>query len=258
MNSLVAVDIGNSSIKLGWFPAGKTAADLPESHVMTIDVQNLSSPEWDAFCMRVAPDAHWVIASVNQASCEAVSTAITQSSPRASLVQLDNSMLPMQILVDSPTAVGTDRLLAVLAVTALYPTARPAIVIDSGTAVTVDVVDRNGNFAGGVIMPGSNLIARALNTGTAQLPEIQLDKNQPPHPIGTNTTAAISAGIFWGLIGSIKELVRQQRIVLGESTPIFVSGGDGWLAQYLELDCQRVPHLCLKGIAAALQIGLVE
>ena len=256
MNSLVAVDIGNSSVKLGWFPSEASRQLLPESRVQNIPVNQLDSQLWKDFCEMVDDTAHWVMASVNPDICQRLQTAISKSSSDALVTVLQNCMLPIDTDVEAVDQVGTDRLLAALAVIAIAPHSKPAIVIDSGTAVTVDVISPHGAFAGGVIMPGSALIARALNEGTAQLPQVVLDQNNAPSPIGKNTQEAITAGIFWGLIGSINELVRQQRLVLGDSTPVYVSGGDSWIASHLDFECQSVSNLCLLGIAAAVEAGL--
>ena len=256
MTSLVAVDIGNSSIKLGWFPEGESRTELPPDRVLTLMVSELESPSWNAFCAMVDSQAHWVIASVNQQACQRLTAAVVAICPIATVTVLRNSMLPIDTDIEAINLVGTDRLLAALAIRFLEPTARPAIVIDSGTAVTVDVVNRKGAFAGGGIMPGSALIARALNDGTAQLPQIMLDKDNAPEPIGENTQDAIAAGIYWGLVGSINELVKQQFLLLGESTPVFISGGDSWIEKHLEFECKSVANLCLLGIAAAVEAGL--
>ena len=253
MNSLVAVDVGNSSIKLGWFPDGCTSGELRPSQVLTLSEEELASPSWNAFCAMIAANSHWAIASVNQSACDALTNLLKIDCPSAKITHLQNSMLPISTKLDSPELIGTDRLLAVLAVRELFPYARPAIVIDSGTAVTVDVLDAQGEFAGGVIMPGSALIARALNAGTSQLPEVNPDGQHPPSAIGINTSEAISAGIFWGLVGSIKELIYQQRQTLGLDTPVFISGGDRWLARHLNMECKVTAHLCLHGIAIAVQ-----
>ncbi len=256
MSSLVAVDIGNSSIKLGWFPAGESRTELPPARVLTFIEDELESPSWSAFCEMIDSQTHWVIASVNQQACQRLTAAVVANCPAAKVTVLCNSMLPMDTKIEAVDSVGTDRLLAALAVRSLEPAACPAIVIDSGTAVTVDVVNGQGAFAGGVIMPGSALIARALNDGTAQLPQIVLDKDNAPEPIGKNTQDAIAAGIYWGLVGSINELVKQQFLMLGQSTPVFISGGDSWIAKHLAFECKLVPHLCLLGIAAAVEAGL--
>jgi len=256
MTSLVAVDIGNSSIKLGWFPEGESRTELPPARVLTLTVGELESPSWNAFCAMIDSQTHWVIASVNQQACQHLTAAVVAICPSATVTVLRNSMLPIDTDIEAVDLVGTDRLLAALAIRFLEPTACPAIVIDSGTAVTVDVVNRQGAFAGGGIMPGSALIARALNDGTAQLPQIMLDKDNAPEPIGENTQDAIAAGIYWGLVGSINELVKQQFLLLGESTPVFISGGDSWIEKHLEFECKSVANLCLLGIAAAVDAGL--
>ncbi len=256
MNSLVAVDIGNSSIKLGWFPSEESRQLLPDSRVQNLQVNQLDSQLWEDFCEMIDDTAHWVVASVNPEVCEKLKTAISISNPGAFITVLQNSMLPIESDVLAIEQVGTDRLLAALAVTAIAPHSKPAIVIDSGTAVTVDVISPHGAFAGGAILPGSALIARALNEGTARLPNVVINQNNTPSPTGKNTQEAISAGIFWGLVGSINELVRQQRLLLGNSTPVYVSGGDSWIASHLDFECQLVSNLCLLGIAAAVEAGL--
>ena len=151
MNSLVAVDIGNSSVKLGWFPFEASRQLLPESRVQNIPVNQLDSQLWEDFCEMVDDSAHWVMASVNPDICQRLQTAISNFSPDASVTVLQNRMLPIDTDVQAMDQVGTDRLLAALAVTAIAPHSKPAIVIDSGTAVTVDVISPQGAFAGGVL-----------------------------------------------------------------------------------------------------------
>ena len=87
---------------------------------------------------------------------------------------------------------------------------RPAIIVDSGTATTVDAVDADGVFLGGAILPGFGLLARSLQRYTALLPLITLEElgTGPPPAVGRDTTAAIKSGLFFGQLGAVRELVR--------------------------------------------------
>lgn len=129
--------------------------------------------------------------------------------------------LGIQALVDRPDEVGADRLVnAVGAVTVLPP---PLIVIDFGTATTFDVVDRDGNYRGGVIAPGINLSLEALNMAAAKLPRV--DIGRPAQVIGRNTVACMQSGIYWGYVGLIEGLVARIREEFGEPGMAVVATG---------------------------------
>lgn len=129
--------------------------------------------------------------------------------------------LGLEARVDRPEEVGADRLVNAVAAAATYPL--PLIVIDFGTATTFDVVDSQGNYAGGVIAPGINLSLEALHMAAAKLPRV--DIMQPSQVIGKSTVACIQSGIFWGYIGLIEGLVS--RISAEYGTPMTVVGTGG-------------------------------
>jgi type III pantothenate kinase len=132
---------------------------------------------------------------------------------------------------------------------------RAAIVIDLGTAIKVDVVTSKGAFAGGAILPGLAMSARALEEQTDALPRVAVDQWQvPPAALGKSTQPAIEAGLFWGAVGAIRELVEQYSQEFGPSPDLFASGGAsqlvaGALSQRHRLAAVHVPHLVLGGIA---------
>lgn len=99
----------------------------------------------------------------------------------------------------------------------------PLIVIDFGTATTFDVVDRLGNYAGGVIAPGINLSLRALDMAAAQLPRIGI--RRPPAVVGRSTVPAMQSGVFWGYVGLIEGLVQRIRDERGEDMGVIATGG---------------------------------
>jgi type III pantothenate kinase len=129
--------------------------------------------------------------------------------------------LGIGIKLPHPEEVGADRL--VNAVAAKEILAPPFIVIDCGTATTFDVVDSDGDYAGGVIAPGINLSLQALYMAAAKLPRIAI--RTPEKVIGTGTVTAMQSGIFWGYIGLIEGLVARIRAEYGAPMQVLATGG---------------------------------
>ena len=115
------------------------------------------------------------------------------------------SHIPISTALVRPDTTGPDRLLAAWAASALYGS--PVIVVDLGTATTVDAVDADGFFQGGAILPGLALAADALAEGTSRLPRVEL--GLPREAIGADTTSAIQSGIVIGHIGAVRELATR-------------------------------------------------
>jgi type III pantothenate kinase len=129
--------------------------------------------------------------------------------------------LGIGIKLPHPEEVGADRLVnAVAARERLTP---PFIVVDCGTATTFDVVDADGDYAGGVIAPGINLSLQALYMAAAKLPRIAI--KTPDKVIGTGTVSAMQSGIFWGYVGLIEGLVARIRAEAGNAMPVLATGG---------------------------------
>jgi len=117
--------------------------------------------------------------------------------------------------------VGADRLANAVAAQDRYRP--PLIVIDFGTATTFDVVDRLGNYSGGVIAPGINLSLRALDMAAAQLPRIAI--RRPSTVVGRSTVPAMQSGVFWGYLGLVEGLVQRIRAERGEAMEVIATGG---------------------------------
>jgi type III pantothenate kinase len=167
-------------------------------------------------------------------------------------VVLDNPfVLPLTINVDSPRTVGVDRLLNAVAANVIRPPATAMVIIDSGTATTVDVVSATGAFEGGAILPGFQLCSRALHQYTALLPRIANDElaGQPPVPLGKNTRDAIRSGLFWGQLGAVKELLRHLGCQLSGAPFTVVTGGAGRLLAPQLPQAAHEPFLALQGLA---------
>ncbi len=150
-----------------------------------------------------------------------------------------------RIDVDQPEEVGADRLLNSLAAHRRY--GGPLVVIDFGTATTFDVVDRDGNYRGGVIAPGINLSLEALHRAAARLPRIGIGR--PQAVIGRGTVGAMQSGIYWGYVAMVEGLVA--RIQAEAETPMKVvaTGGLAPLLAEGTTTIGRVdPDLTLDGL----------
>ena len=151
----------------------------------------------------------------------------------------------MRILYENPREVGADRICAAVAAYAKH--GGPAIVVDLGTATTFSVVSREGDFLGGAIAPGIGISVDALAEHAAQLHRVPLDR--PRTAIGRSTTAAMQAGIVFGFVGLVNDVVRRIRDELG--TPAVTVATGGW-ADLVVAECGCIDHhdplLVLEGL----------
>ena len=129
--------------------------------------------------------------------------------------------LPLRVLIERPSEVGADRLVNAVAAHTTY--GGPLIVVDFGTATTLDVVDADGNYAGGVIAPGINLSMRALHMAAAQLPNVAVER--PASVIGKSTVGAMQSGVFWGYVALVEGLVARVRAEFGAPMKVIATGG---------------------------------
>jgi type III pantothenate kinase len=138
------------------------------------------------------------------------------------MVGRSDCFLGIGIDVDMPKEeVGADRVANAVAAQDRYQP--PLIVLDFGTATTFDIVDRLGNYCGGVIAPGINLSLRALDMAAAQLPRIGI--RRPPTVVGRSTVPAMQSGVFWGYVGLIEGLIQRIRAERGEAMEVIATGG---------------------------------
>ena len=154
--------------------------------------------------------------------------------------------LGIQVLVDRPEQVGADRLVNTVAVHGRYE--GDLIVVDFGTATTFDVVDRGGNYRGGVICPGINLSLDALYMAAAQLPRV--DIKATTSIIGKATVPAMQSGIFWGYIGMIEGLVSRIRdeYAAPEMSVVATGGLAPLFAEATEVIDHVYPDMTLRGL----------
>jgi type III pantothenate kinase len=150
--------------------------------------------------------------------------------------------------VDEPHAVGADRAVNAIAAHTLHQGDK--IVIDFGTATTIDAVDFNGAYKGGIIAPGINLSLGALVGAAAMLPRIAIEAPASPSVIGRDTKSQMQIGIYWGYVAMIEGLVARMKAEIGRPVTVIATGG---LATLFEANSQVFdaiePDLTIRGLA---------
>jgi type III pantothenate kinase len=239
MRADFVADVGNSRIKWGRCLGNRVC----ETVSLPIDTEDWEK-QYRAW--RSTGAARWVVSSVNPGKLAVLLEWIKAHGDFARV--LDSAkQLPLQIDLEAPDRVGIDRLLNAVAARHRCP-GNAAIIVDVGSAVTVDLVNASGAFAGGAIFPGVRLMAKALNEHTALLPLVSLDGEIPSVP-GKSTVAAMKAGIFAAVTGGVQSLIEKLRPTEECQVTVFVTGGDAHLvAPALPMQTTMWPEMTLEGI----------
>ncbi|MBN2583091.1 MAG: type III pantothenate kinase [Planctomycetes bacterium] len=243
---LFACDVGNTRVGFALVEGGRIR------QVVRVPLAGLDGL---ATCLQLARedggrpvDAPVVVSSVNPRMTERLRDTVAQFTSGPFLVARQDFPIPMPIDVERPERVGIDRLLAALAA---WRTVRGSvIVVDVGTATTVDAVDGDGRFLGGAILPGPSLGAWALHEKTAALPQVALDGLV--EAVGRNTEKAIRSGLLFGAAGAVERLVAEQKKFLGGAARVVGTGGGlGALAPLITCVDEVRDALVLEGLVAA-------
>jgi type III pantothenate kinase len=150
----------------------------------------------------------------------------------------------------NPTSLGADRWAALVAARARLPGA--ACVVDCGTALTIDALDQNGVYRGGVILPGLALMRAAL-LRTQGVRDVVGDAGST---LALSTADGVAAGILFGLAGAIDRILDEQAVLLGATPQVLITGGDAQpLLALLRHSVQHAPDLVLEGVACITRAG---
>jgi type III pantothenate kinase len=245
---LLAVDIGNTNIALGVFD-GK---DLIQ-HWKIRSEQGKTSDEYEIILLNLLSLADLEVKSILSVIISSVVPPLTPVFQNLSQDFLNVNPLVvgpglktgMPILYGNPQEVGADRVVASVAAFDKY--GGPAIIVDFGTATTVDAISKDGEYLGGAIAPGIQIAAEALYLKTAKLPHIEIKK--PKNAIGRTTVTSMQSGMYFGYIGLISNIIDEISKELGDGIKIIATGSfasqihpDLVCIEYLE------PFLVLEGL----------
>jgi type III pantothenate kinase len=244
----VVVDIGNTRIK--W---GKCSADAVTAGVA---LPGDDRAAWEKQTRAWEIDGHrlWTVAGVQPAwRARLVDWLKSAGHSVATVDQWEQ--LPLRVRLQEPGRVGLDRLFNAVAANSRRIRGSAAVIVDAGSAVTVDYVDGEGAFRGGAILPGFRLMAHALHDYTALLPLVKMPEILPVAP-ADSTVCAMQAGIYWAVAGAAILLVQQMKRHAGVMPQLFVTGGDGSRllpalrqdSDLREVDIVFWPEMTLEGI----------
>ena len=264
MPLILAIDVGNTRAKFGMFETG--AAERPQA-------VNLSACRLDTNSSLASGLQRWlddhafddigeaIVAGSNPPVRNELIAAWPDDLCKPTIIE-GHAQIPVPMDVQHPETVGIDRLLTAFAARQMISNQSPIVIIDSGTATTVNLLTSDGTFRGGAILPGLRLSAHALHDYTARLPLIDTDQIcaedsddiDAPLP-GRQTVDAMKSGLFWGQLGAVKELTARlsdcatQKFGDTKSPVLVLTGGGGrqlvsQLNNAVYVDC-----LALHGLA---------
>ena len=245
---LLAIDIGNTNIVIGCikddeilFKARIATDRTRTSDQYGVEIKNMI----EAFGVSVSEIGDCIISSVVPPVFNSVQTGVIKVIGKQPIVVGPGLKTGLNIHVDVPGQVGSDRI--VIAVAALAEYKAPLILMDLGTATTIEVIEPENVYLGGVIFPGVRVSLDALTSRAAQLPGISLDK--PRNVIGKNTVDCIRSGMMYGTAAMIDGIVDRIEEELGHESTLIATGG---LARFVTPLCRHQivleNDLLLKGL----------
>jgi type III pantothenate kinase len=244
--TFLALDVGNTRLKWAVYESPQVGARLLAhgaqflENIETLsegDWANLAEPQWVLGCV-VAGDA------VKNRVVEQLELWDTQ--PRWVVSSSEEAGLTNGY--DHPARLGSDRWVAMVGarqhVLASGPP-RPCVVVMVGTAVTVEAIDAEGRFLGGIILPGHGIMLRALESGTAGLHVPTGDVCDFP----TNTSDALTSGGTFAISGAVQRMVDNLQRHCGQAPVVYMTGGAGWkMAPSMSTPCELVDSLIFDGL----------
>ena len=245
---LLAIDIGNTNIVIGCiqndeilFKARIATDRTRTSDQYGVEIKNML----EAFGVHKEDISDCIISSVVPPVFNSVRTGVIKVIGTQPMVVGPGLKTGLNIKVEVPGQVGSDRI--VIAVAALAEYDAPLILMDLGTATTIEVVEPGNTYIGGVIFPGVKISLDALTSRAAQLPGISLDK--PKQVIGKNTVDCMRSGMMYGTAAMIDGIVDRIEAELGHSSTLVATGG---MAQFITPLCRHSiileKDLLLKGL----------
>ena len=245
---LLAIDIGNTNLVIGCLHDDKILfkARIATDRTRTSDQYGVEIKNMlEAYGVKRSDIDDCIISSVVPPVFNSVRTGVIKIIGKQPMVVGPGLKTGLNIHVDVPSQVGSDRI--VIAVAALAEYKAPLLLLDLGTATTIEAVEPDNIYMGGVIIPGVRVSLDALTSRAAQLPGISLDK--PKQVIGKNTVDCMRSGMMYGTAAMIDGLIERMEEELGHRCTLIATGG---LAQFITPLCKRKiileKDLLLKGL----------
>ncbi|MGS5085215.1 type III pantothenate kinase [Hydrogenophaga sp. A37] len=244
--TLLALDVGNTRLKWALYDVPRVGGRLLAHGAQFLEnIEKLADGDWSAL-----PAPTWVLGCV--VAGDAVKRRVVE--------QMELWDVAPQWVVssaaeagvtngyDHPARLGSDRWVAMIGARQRLlrqGPQRPCVVVMVGTAVTVEAIDAEGRFLGGIILPGHGIMLRALESGTAGLHVPTGEVRDFP----TNTSDALTSGGTFAISGAVQRMVDNLQRHCGETPAVFMTGGAGWkMAPSMSTPCELVDSLIFDGL----------
>ncbi|MES2940899.1 MAG: type III pantothenate kinase [Pseudomonadota bacterium] len=244
---LLAIDIGNTRLKWALYETPRPgAAVLAQGAEFLENIDKLADGPWAGL-----PAPQWMLGS--SVAADAVKRRVEQQIDElwdvpAHWVVSSAAEAGLANGYDHPTRLGVDRWVAMIGArhrVLAQGAARPMVLAMVGTAVTVEAVDAEGRFLGGLILPGHGIMLRALESGTAGLHVPTGEVREFP----TNTSDALTSGGTYAIAGAIERMVAHVRRQCGAEPACLMTGGAGWkVAPHILVPFELVESLIFDGL----------
>lgn len=238
----LVVDIGNTSIKCGIFKE----RELQISKRVTGEIKKVIGDLIEEY------QVEEVILSASGRGIEEVQNILNKTQCKILILSPDTP-LPIKIIYETPETLGRDRIAGMVAAWRLFPD-ETSLVIDMGTCITTNIINKKGEFLGGTISPGVSMRARAMHEYTASLPLIELEL--PKSYIGTNTVSSMQNGVLRGTYFEIQSLIDQYKPVFNINNVILTGGDAKFFVNLLNFQIFAHPNLVLTGLNEILLYNL--
>ena len=250
--NIIAFEIGNTRTTLAHVIDGEIGDRIHVANDEPSAAIEQAAAWWPAVSARDQPAV--LIATVNEPVANRIRSALEDQLGCNAYIVGEDLPIPIGRQLDPETITGVDRLLNAAAAYASMKQA--CVVVDAGTAITVDFVDGDGTFHGGAIAPGAQMQLDALHRHTDALPELTF-RAPDSADFGRSTADAMMTGVFHGIRGMVWRLVEHYAQAYGAYPPVVATGGDAALLfESDELIDRIVPDLALHGIVVAARQAL--
>lgn len=244
MSKTLAIDIGNTTISFGVFRGKKLVSNFKISTGNRAIYRNTILRQLNKGKIKTGDITKIIICSVVPKETIFLKPLLSKLFNKRVLEVTKDSPIPIKNRYEKPKQVGQDRLINAYAGLKIY--GRGLILVDFGTALTLDIVSKKGEYLGGLIFPGLDLSLKALHKGTALLPIIKVSR--PKSLVGKDTRNSINNGVIFGLVGATDTIIsRLQKQFRGYK--VIATGGN---AEFLKSYSKKIkivrPFLTLEGL----------
>lgn len=221
---ILAIDVGNTNIVIGclddhkkYFEARMSTDKNSTVEELAIGIKNILN----LYSIDPKSISGSIVSNVASQMDSVIGSAITMVTGEMPLIVGPGVKTGLNIKIDNPAQLGSDLVVGAVASTAKYPL--PQIVFDLGTATTASVINKKGQYLGGLIVPGVKTALNALSSSTSQLPYIEF--TAPKNVIGSNTVDCMRSGSTYGSACMIDGLIEKIEAELGEKATVIATGG---------------------------------